>query len=69
MYTVNDTPDCCPFGHQLGPGRCSLSYDTEHRAHWLLCGGCDRKTRILLDGRTTQWETYLVARRAWIPVE
>ena len=69
MYDVNNWPDHCPAGHQLGPWRGSLSYDTDWRAHWLYCrvDGC--RTRILLGVDGAGWQVYVRDRGVWVPVE
>lgn len=57
MFTVNNWPEICPFGHTLRPGTGSLSWDTELKRHWLYCGGCQRRSRVLL-GEDAEWQVH-----------
>jgi hypothetical protein len=62
-----DEPTHCPEGHELGPGRASLTYaGPELDAHRLYCTACQQKTRILLvDG--AEWEVNIGGR--WVILE
>ena len=58
MYGVNNRPTHCPRGHELVPGKVSLSYDTAQREHVLYCwAGCEGRSRILL-AAGGRWEVY-----------
>lgn len=56
MFTVNHWPKTCPRGHELGPGKASLSWDMEKKKHWLLCGACNRRSRLLLGVDGAEWQ-------------
>lgn len=66
-YGINDRPKWCPFGHALGPGKISLSWDMEIHKHWLLCGECHRKTGIVLQLEDAEWQVQVNGR--WLPYE
>lgn len=54
----------CPFGHPLGPGQMSLTWDMRHHRHRLYCNACQGRTRIAEGG---QWEVHTAGR--WVPHE
>lgn len=56
MFTVNRWPARCPFGHDLGPGKASTSWDMELKKHWLICGACNRRTQLCLGVEGAQWQ-------------
>lgn len=64
-YGINDRPTHCPFGHDLGPGKASLSWDMQIQHHWLLCGGCERRTGIILEQDDAEWQVHRDGR--WVP--
>lgn len=66
-YGINDPPKWCPFGHALGPGQFSLSWDMQTKRHWLLCSGCKRKTGIVLKMDSAEWQ--VLAGGEWVPYE
>lgn len=55
-------PTVCPNGHQLGPGRISLSWEwcgqpcggSAQGHHWLICRTCDARLWLAHDGG--EWE-------------
>lgn len=67
-FDVNNWPARCPFGHTLGPGTGSMSWDTEIRRHWLMCCGCDFKTGIVLEEEGAEWQVRFPG-RGWVPFE
>jgi hypothetical protein len=68
VYDVNNWPERCPRGHQLAPGRGSMSYDTERGEHLLYCfAGCDGRSRIMLGVDGAVWEMYTAD--GWVPHE
>jgi hypothetical protein len=50
----DDMPERCPRGHALEPGKVSLSWNMQLKAHWLYCGTCG--SRILLGVEGAEWE-------------
>jgi hypothetical protein len=66
-YDVNHWPDHCPHGHILGPGKGSMSWDMTIKRHVLLCGGCERRSRITLGEPGARWEVLIDTR--WVPYE
>lgn len=68
MYSVDNKPDRCPRGHQLGAGKVSLSWATEQREHVLYCwAGCEGRSRITL-AEGGRWEVYTPG-VGWSPAE
>lgn len=58
IFDVNHWPARCPYGHDLGPGTASLSWDMKIKRHWLLCNGCGGKTGIVLELDSAQWQVH-----------
>lgn len=67
MYDVNHWPDRCPYGHTLGPGTGSLSWDMSAKRHVLVCGGCRRRTQLVLGEPAAQWRTLIDGH--WVTAE
>lgn len=55
----------CPFGHPLGPGQMSLSWDMHLKAHRIYCNACNGKTRTVQGSEA--WEVLAAGR--WVPYE
>ena len=55
MYTVNNRPARCPYGHPLGPKQMSLSWDMPTKTNWLICLACGRQTQLPLGVEGAVW--------------